>query len=251
MRPNTTTNAEEADGNVLDLLSLLKEEHVKHVAEWWCQLPIVGRARGRWVFHEPPGLGYPRQRARREILDIPSLDDLDLPEESTVERHNKSNHFKPVKGTALEHWKGFCLKSTNAEFQKVPEPDFSFGPSVWFRMFRKSHAGNLRPGALEKIQAWQPTSSVRQRAALSELLWSLNDFLTAKRGVTETKIKCARAPHTNKRLLTRAKAIAHSPRLPATASSHSRFLLLFSARACSRSLSTGTARSRARRRRST
>jgi len=106
-----------------------------------------------------------------------------------VERHNKSQHFKPVKGVALGHWKEFCLKSTNQEFQKVPEPDFNFGPKVWMRAFRKSHGGLLRAGALEMVEAWQPESTQRQRAALSELLWSFNDHLTARRGVTETKIQ--------------------------------------------------------------
>jgi hypothetical protein len=58
---------------------------------------------------------------------------------------------------------------------------------VWMRMFRKSHGGLLRPGALELIEAWQRGSTQRQRAALSELLWSFNDHLTARRGRTETK----------------------------------------------------------------
>ena len=172
---------------LLRLDDLLKEELLHEVSSWWASLPIVGRARGRWVFEEPEGLGYPRQRARRKILDVPSLDDLDLPEEATVERHNKSTHFKAIKGPHLEQWKSFCLRSTNAEFQKVPEPDHTFGPKVWMRMFRKSHAGNLRPGALELIEAWQPASTKRQREALSELLWSFNDHLTARRGKTETK----------------------------------------------------------------
>ena len=176
---------------LIDLKDLLKDEYHPHIADWWCKLPITGRARGRWVFIEPDGLGYPRQRARREILDLPGgrLDDLDLPEESMVERHNKSQHFKPVKGVALTMWKEFCLTSTNKEFQKVPEPDFSFGPKVWMRAFRKSHGGLLRPGALEFIEKWQPGSTQRQRSAISELLWSFTDHMTARRGVTETKIQ--------------------------------------------------------------
>ena len=179
-----------ASERVLQLEELLKEEHGHLVGEWWAQLPIVGRARGRWVFVEPPGLGYPRQRVRRQFLadDVP-LDELDLPEETNVERHNKSQHFKPVKGVALAHWKQFCLTTTNKEFQKVDEPDMYFGPKVWLRAFRKSHGGLLRPGALHKVEVWQLASTQRQREALSELLWSFNDFLTARRGVTETKVQ--------------------------------------------------------------
>jgi len=64
-----------------------------------------------------------------------------------------------------------------------------FGPAVWMRAFRKSHGGLLRSGALELIEGWQPTSTQRQRAALSEMLWSFTDHLTARRGRTETKIQ--------------------------------------------------------------
>ena len=171
---------------LLKVHDLLKEEHVHEIPSWWAALPVVGRARGRWVFIEPEGLSHPRQRARREILDVPSLDDLDLPDDEHVERHNKSQHFKALKGPGLHAWKEFCLKTTNQEFQKVKEPDPFFGPSVWFRMFRKSHGGILRPGALEVIQDWQRGSTERQRAALSELLWTFNDHLTKRRGNTET-----------------------------------------------------------------
>lgn len=106
-----------------------------------------------------------------------------------VERHNKSQHFKPIKGQTLAQWKEFCLKTTNQDFQKVTEPDMYFGPGVWMRIFRKSHGGLLRAGALELVEAWQPTSTQRQRAALSELLWSFTDHLTRRRGVTETKVQ--------------------------------------------------------------
>jgi len=174
---------------LLKLDDLLKDEHLPFVGDWWAHLPVVGRARGRWVFIEPEGLPYPRQRARRELLDVDNLDELDLPEESNVARHNKSQHFKPVKGVALQHWKTFCLRSTNQEYQKVDEPDFGFGPGVWLRAFRKSHGGLLKPRALELVEAWQPGSTQRQRAALSELLWSFNDHLTSRRGRTETKIQ--------------------------------------------------------------
>ena len=60
---------------------------------------------------------------------------------------------------------------------------------IWLRVMNKSHSGLLRPGGLEKIGEWQQKSTPRQRSAISDLLWTLNDFLTAKRGVTETKVE--------------------------------------------------------------
>ena len=181
---NAERNAQERR---FDLHDLLKEEHHHEIGPWWAGLPVVGRARGRWVFVEPEGLNYPRQRARREILNVPSVDDLDIPDEdATVERHNKCQHFKPLKGPQLHAWKQFALRSTNQVFQKVPEPDPNFGPGVWLIMFRKSHGGLLRPGAVELVEAWQAASTLRQRQALSELLWSFKDHLTFRRGRTET-----------------------------------------------------------------
>lgn len=115
------------------------------------------------------------------------LSDLDLPEDQNVERHNKSQHFRALKGPGLHAWKEFCLRSTNQEFQKVPEPDPNFGPSVWFRMFRKSHGGLLRPGALELVEKWVAGATDRQKAALSELLWTFNDHVVKLRGNTTTK----------------------------------------------------------------
>lgn len=171
---------------LLLIQDLLKDEHLPHIGDWWAALPVLGRARGRWVFEEPDGLGYPRQRARRQILDVPSLDDLDLPEDQAVERHNKSQHFRALKGPGLHAWKEFCLRSTNQEFQKVPEPDHGFGPKVWFRAFRKSHGGLLRSGALELIEEWVKGASERQKKAISELLWTFNDHLVKLRGNTTT-----------------------------------------------------------------
>jgi len=94
-----------------------------------------------------------------------------------------------IKGEPLKVWKEFALKSTNAVYQKVPEPDFSFGPSVWMRLIKKSHSGLLAPGAIERIAAWQSSSTERQRSALSELLWSFKDHLIALKGKTEQKQK--------------------------------------------------------------
>lgn len=176
-----------AGERLLRLEDLIKDEHLQEIPSWWAGLPIIGRARGRWVFVEPKGLDYPRQRVRRELLDVPSLDDLDIPDdEQNLERHNKTS-WRPIKGENLHNWKSFALKSTNQVFQKVPDPDPYFnGIGVWLKMFRKSHGGLLRSGAMELIMAWQAGTTDRQRSAVSELLWTFTDHLTSRRGKTTT-----------------------------------------------------------------
>jgi len=176
---------------LLDLKVLLKDESHPELAAWFCGLSVVNRARARWVFIEPEGLPYPRQRARRELLEITHLDELDLvgpAQDEGVERHNKCQWAPAIKGEPLQAWKQFALRTTNQEFQKVPEPDPFFSRSVWLRMMRKSHGGLLRPGGLDTIESWSENSTQRQRAALSELLWSFADHLTSRRGRSETKI---------------------------------------------------------------
>jgi len=123
-------------------------------------------------------------------MDIPRLSDLDIPDDDAgVERHNKCQWAPDIKGEPLEAWKEFSLKTTNQVFQRVPEPDPYFGPGTWIRVIRKSHGGLLRPGALELIEKWQPSSTQHQRSALSELLWSFAGHLTSRRGRSETKIQ--------------------------------------------------------------
>jgi hypothetical protein len=189
LRPSTA-----APAKVLDLKELLKEEHHHALGKWWCSISVIQRARGRWVFHEPEGLPFPRQRARNEILDEATLgvalEDLQLPMDANegVERHNICQWAPDIKGEPLQAWKSFALKSTNQVFQKVPEPDPMFGPGIWLRVMRKSHGAMLKPGGLEMIHAWSATSSQKQRSALSELLWSFSSFLTSLRGRSETKL---------------------------------------------------------------
>lgn len=60
---------------------------------------------------------------------------------------------------------------------------------IWLLVFRKSHGKLLRPGGLVKVQEWVAGSTKPQRSAIMDLLWSLTDYMTAKRGVTETKMK--------------------------------------------------------------
>ena len=180
----------ETEEGLLTLTELIKPEHAAEISPWWVSLSVIQRSRGRWVFHEPKGLPYPRQRVRREVLgDVARLDDLNIPDdESTVERHNICQWAPDIKGEPLEAWKSFALKSTNAVFQKVPEPDPFFGPGTWMRVMRKSHGGLLTPSGLSTVEAWAKTATERQRSALSELLWSFTGHLTSRRGRSETKI---------------------------------------------------------------
>ena len=175
---------------LLDLHDLVKDESHHELARWFCGLSVTNRARARWVFKEPEGLAYPRQRARREIMEITHLDDLEIydPEGAAgVARHNKCQWAPAIKGEPLEAWKNFALRTTNQDFQKVPEPDPYFSRDVWFRMMRKSHGGLLRPGGLDLIEKWSEESTLRQRHSLSELLHSFNGHLTSRRGRSETK----------------------------------------------------------------
>jgi len=175
---------------LLDLHDLIKDESHHELARWFCGLSVTNRARARWVFKEPEGLAYPRQRARREIMEITHLDDLEIYDpagEAGIARHNKCQWAPAIKGEPLEAWKNFALRTTNQDFQKVPEPDPYFSRDVWFRMMRKSHGGLLRPGGLDLIEKWSEESTLRQRHSLSELLHSFNGHLTSRRGRSETK----------------------------------------------------------------
>ena len=181
-----TSNGRPADVPTLFRLEELVTDAVfAEVGNWWANLPVVGRARGRWVFVEPNGLPLPRQRARREIL--PTVPKVDT--EGLTEKHNASTHFKPLSGEALNGWKSFCLQTTNQAYNHVPAAKLKNEAAIWLRVMKKSHGGLLRPGGLEKIAAWQPGATERQRAALSELLHSLADHMTSRRGRSETKIK--------------------------------------------------------------
>jgi len=180
---------------LIELKDLLKEEHHGELGAWWRKISVIQRARGRWVFNEPEGLPYPRQRVRNEMMDAAkqgmALDDLALPMsgDDGVERHNKCQWAPDIKGAPLEQWKSFALRSTNQVFQKVPEPDPNFGPGIWMRVMRKSHGALLKPNGLDMIEKWAETASERQKSALSELLWSFADHLTSRRGYSETIVQ--------------------------------------------------------------
>jgi len=164
---------------------VLNDEALANISGWWATLPAIGRARGRWCFHEPTGLPQPRQRARYQM---PMVAEPELIEDA-LERHNKSSLFKVQPGPHTEAWKSFALKTTNQVFNHVPEPQLKKADQIWLRVLQKSHTKLLRPGGIEKIEKWSKAASSRQRSALSDLLWTLNDYMTAKRGVTETKVQ--------------------------------------------------------------
>lgn len=171
---------------LLRLDELLRPAPLDAVPAWWANLPVIGRARGRWVFEEPHALPHPRQLARHETAadGVPTV----AIEEELVERHNRSSIFRALQGSQLDEWKACCLKTTSQEANcHVPSPGVKNPARVWMKVVSKSHGGLLRAGALEVIERWQATSTARQRAALSELLWSLQDHLTASRGRTESQ----------------------------------------------------------------
>ena len=104
---------------VLSIRELLTDAAFAESPLWWSNLPIVGRARGRWVFSDValPGSGLagslPRQRARR-TLDASGVINVQLPAGMDgVERHNKSSINTIAEGPHLDQWKEFALKSTN------------------------------------------------------------------------------------------------------------------------------------------
>ena len=180
---------------VLSIRELLTDAAFAESPLWWSNLPIVGRARGRWVFSDValPGSGLagslPRQRARR-TLDASGVINVQLPAGMDgVERHNKSSINTIAEGPHLDQWKEFALKSTNQALNYVPKPPMVNADQVWLRVMSRSHGALFRPGALKILEDWQKNgASTRQKEAFSELMWSLTDHMTAKRGRTETKI---------------------------------------------------------------
>ena len=189
-----TTMAEQGTG-VLQIRELLTDAAFAEAPLWWSNLPIVGRARGRWVFSDValPEAGLagslPRQRARR-TLDASGAINVQLPEGMDgVERHNKSSINTIAEGPHLDQWKEFALKSTNQALNYVPKPPMVNAEQVWLRVMSRSHGALFRAGALKILEDWQKNgASTRQKEAFSELMWSLTDHMTAKRGRTETKI---------------------------------------------------------------
>lgn len=177
------------DGELLRMPELLNADILAEVDTWWRNLPPIYRARGRWVFVEPSELPQPRQRARRQIPLTESAPNF-TSKPGVVDKHNKSSMFIPLEGESLAAWKQQCYMTTNQAFVKVTVPHTKKADEVWLRLMSKSHTSLLKPDAIETLRRWQMHGcSQRQREACSELLWSLQDHMTNKRGRTETKIK--------------------------------------------------------------
>lgn len=185
----------ETGTGVLAIRELLTDAAFAEIPLWWSNLPVIGRARGRWVFSdvELPQAGIagslPRQRARR-TLDASGAINVVLPEGMDMtERHNKSSINTIAEGPHLDQWKEFALMSTNQALNFVPKPPMLNGDHVWLRVMQRSHGALFRPDAIKILEEWQKNgASTRQKEAFSELMWSLTDHLTAKRGRTETKV---------------------------------------------------------------
>ena len=186
----------ETGTGVLSIRQLLTDAAFAESPLWWSNLPIVGRARGRWVFSdiELPQSGtagsLPRQRARR-TLDASSAIHVQLPDGvDMTERHNKSSINTIAEGPHLDQWKEFALKTTNQALNHVPKPPMRNAEEVWLRVMNRSHGALFRAGAIDILEDWQKSgASTRQKEAFSELMWSLTDHMVAKRGRTETKIQ--------------------------------------------------------------
>ena len=176
---------ESREDRKLQLKLVLTDEAQIELSGWWASLPAKQRARGRWCFHEPSGLPQPRQRVRYTlpVVQVPDLMDDEM------ERHNKTQIFKTSPGPHVEAWKAFALKTTNQVHNHVQEPVRPNATKIWLRVFQKSHTKLLRPGGLDLVENWQRTCTSHQRSALSDLFWNLNDYMTAKRGISETMVR--------------------------------------------------------------
>lgn len=170
----------------LAIEELVLDEAIACLDTWWVGLHPRARGTARWVFTEPQGLAMPRQRARFSIAD--SLGPHDPPHLGGEAPHNRSHIFRPPPARISTIWKDFALKTTNQTLQQVQNPGIRNAEKTWLAIMAKSHAGLLRPGAIDVLERWQAAGPTeRQKNALSEALWSLSNFMTQKRGKTEYK----------------------------------------------------------------
>jgi len=171
---------------LLALQDVLNSDAMAVVPDWWGKLPAVGRARGRWVFHEPTGSPMPRQRT---IYETPSVKLGPRQAQQVRATHAWSKGegvFRELSGDHLEEWKRMVYKTTNQDMGHVQVPLARNADELWLRVMRKSHTSLLRPDAEQTLAHWARSgASERQREAFSELMWSLQDFITGKRGKTE------------------------------------------------------------------
>lgn len=185
---------------LLDYREILSDFAMREMDSFFKGLPVVQRARFRWIFPEPNGvLGYPRQRVRRELEAQADWYQADVlsgsADEANLAPHNRtSNVFKTGKRHA-ESWAETCLTTTNKVHDHLPplegENSMFTSLKVYMRMVDTAASQSLlRAGGLERIRAWAYKATPRQRSALSQLLLSLGDHMTAAtQGDTETKTK--------------------------------------------------------------
>lgn len=182
----------------LDPMRILRPDVAKQVPAFFAKLPVVQRARWRWIFPEPSdSLSYPRQRARREMeagADFIKAETLAMDDES-IARHNKVAPVFQVGPQAAIDWAASCLTTTNKVYDRVPPVPRETGMwtsiPIWLRMIELAHAeGLLQPGvAMDVIRRWATGSTERERSALSNILLLFQDFMVAsKGGQSETKI---------------------------------------------------------------
>ena len=185
--------------HLLDPSAVLRDEVCSELNNFFKGLPVMQRARWRWIFPEPQGsLGYPRQRVRRDLTDHADMKAVDMllfgssTEEALIAPHNRNSPCFKVSPPAAEAWAQTSLRTTTKVFDKLPplEGESSMWTSlkVWLRMVDAAHSKGLlrQPGGIDAIRDWAHHSSERQRSALSSLLFMLTDFMTAARGGTTT-----------------------------------------------------------------
>lgn len=149
----------------------------------------------------------------QENADWYQADMLTLYEDPGIAPHNRTSPVFKVAKKYAESWAADALRTTNTVHDHVPAVEGENGMftslRVWLRMIDTSASENLlNPRGLDVIRNWSRRSTARQRSALSQLLLSLNDHMTAVTlGKTESKIQFGpkRMPSRDNELLERLK----------------------------------------------
>ena len=156
--------------SILAYEDVLNDSALKQVPDFFAHLPVIQRARWRWVFEEPYGsLSYPRQRARREIEAAAAaagndarLIDLDSSDQAP---HEKISPVFKVSASAGEEWAATCLVTTNKLLDKVPKPppenSMLTSSKIWLSMIDRTHSVGLLRGSTQAV----PARRGRQRHA--------------------------------------------------------------------------------------
>lgn len=189
-----------SEGQLLEYREVLSDFALREIDGFFKNLPVVQRARWRWVFPEPGGvLGYPRQRVRRELEAKADWYQADVlsgnADEAQIAPHNRTSPVFKTNKQQGEQWAATCLTTTTKLHDHLPplegENSMFTSLKVYMRMIDTAASQSLlRAGGIDRIRSWAYKATPRQRSALSQLLLSLGDFLTAAtQGNTETKSK--------------------------------------------------------------